>query len=77
MTDFLLDCLPLSCVAPTSSDARIREYGSLRSHIVSRNDGKLFRKLLLEPIRSHAEKVILVVSVIIFIEEAYGEILEH
>ncbi len=31
-----LDCSPLSCVAPTSSDARILGYGSLRSHIVPR-----------------------------------------
>jgi epoxyqueuosine reductase len=31
--------LPLSWVAPTLSDARIREYGSLWSHIVPQDDG--------------------------------------
>ena len=32
---------PLSCVAPIASDARIRRYGSLWSHIVPRNDGNI------------------------------------
>ena len=33
-----MDCSPLSYVAPISSDARIRAYGFLWSHIVPRND---------------------------------------
>ena len=41
---------PLSYVAPISSDARIREYGSLWSHIVPQDDGygayTIFRPLL-------------------------------
>ena len=37
---------PHSCVAPTSSDARIQGYGSLWSHIVPQNDGNTHNGIL-------------------------------
>ena len=38
---------------------------------------KLFRKLTLEPIHSHSQEIVLVVSIIIFIEEIEGEGIEE